>query len=125
MNDSGPDLAAFEREGRVWFRGLLSEKDLAGYDRILAGGRGIGGRLALDATLTAVLSDRLTARLGCHALRPTRMVGFSKSQAGNWGVPWHQDRVIAVAARHEVAGFENWSKKAGVWHCEPPLAVLA
>lgn len=42
-------------------------------------------------------------------LRPTRVVTFDKSETANWGVPWHQDRVIAVQERHDVDGFENWS----------------
>lgn len=58
-------------------------------------------------------------------LRPTRVVTFDKSETANWGVPWHQDRVIAVQERHDVDGFENWSRKAGWWHCAPPADVLS
>jgi hypothetical protein len=51
-------------------------------------------------------------------------VGFTKGVERNWGVPWHQDRVIALRDRKEVAGYGNWSRKADVWHCEPPLDLL-
>ena len=55
---------------------------------------------------------------------PTRVVSFNKTATQNWGVPWHQDRVIAVDAKRDHANFDNWSQKEGVWHCEPPLSVL-
>lgn len=57
-------------------------------------------------------------------LVPARVVAFNKSDGNNWGVPWHQDRVIAVAERHNAPGFGNWSRKAGTWHCEPPEEIL-
>lgn len=55
----------------------------------------------------------------------TRAVLFDKQGSNNWGVPWHQDRVIAVAQKVDSAPCTNWSKKAGVWHCEPPLDLLS
>ena len=55
---------------------------------------------------------------------PVRTVSFNKSQRANWGVPWHQDRVIAVNDKVETEGYRNWTKKSGTWHCEPPLSVL-
>lgn len=53
-----------------------------------------------------------------------RLVSFDKSPEANWGVPWHQDRVISVAERAGVPGFNNWSRKQGVWHVEPPEDLL-
>ncbi|WP_270731918.1 phytanoyl-CoA dioxygenase family protein [Shimia sp. Alg240-R146] len=58
------------------------------------------------------------------AMKPVRVVGFNKTQDSNWGVPWHQDRIIAVQDRDMAPGYVNWSCKRGVWHCEPPLDVL-
>jgi hypothetical protein len=55
---------------------------------------------------------------------PVRVLLFDKTPAANWGVPWHQDRTIAVKARHEVAGFGPWTVKDGVDHVEPPIAIL-
>jgi len=57
-------------------------------------------------------------------LIPARIVAFNKTSGNNWAVPWHQDRIIAVADRHEIAGFTNWSRKGPAWHCEPPRAIL-
>ena len=52
------------------------------------------------------------------------MVVFNKSLDTNWQLPWHQDRVIAVRDRHPVPGFDAWTRKAGIWHVEPPIALL-
>jgi len=57
--------------------------------------------------------------------RPVRSLFFDKVPGANWNVPWHQDTSIALQARHEVAGFSQWSEKQGIVHAEPPEAVLA
>ena len=49
---------------------------------------------------------------------------FDKSPDSNWGVFWHQDITISVAARREVDGFVNWSTKGGVISVQPPVEVL-
>jgi ectoine hydroxylase-related dioxygenase (phytanoyl-CoA dioxygenase family) len=54
-----------------------------------------------------------------------RGIYFDKMPDANWTVPWHQDLTIAVAARIDCPGFGPWSKKAGVWHVQPPAATLA
>ena len=75
------------------------------------------------AVTSADWMKRLSAALG--GARPVRLVSFDKKEGTNWGVPWHQDRVIAVRERCDVEGYSNWSQKAGVWHCEPPISVLS
>ncbi|WP_054008352.1 phytanoyl-CoA dioxygenase family protein [Cypionkella psychrotolerans] len=116
--------ADFAKTGRLWLRKALSEADLTPYDAIANCNHGPGARLdlgggfgvqsALTRAVTAIFPD----------FQAVRAVVFNKTEANNWGVPWHQDRLIPVAARHEIEGFHNWSQKAGVWHCEPPLAFL-
>ncbi|MEP3655859.1 MAG: phytanoyl-CoA dioxygenase family protein [Litorimonas sp.] len=64
------------------------------------------------------------AEFGFNA-SPLRAVGFNKSSDSNWSLPWHQDRVIAVPHKTDAPEFKNWSRKSGVWHCEPPAFVLA
>lgn len=49
---------------------------------------------------------------------------FDKQPAANWSVTWHQDRAIAVEAKHDVAGYGPWSIKNQVHHVEPPVDVL-
>jgi ectoine hydroxylase-related dioxygenase (phytanoyl-CoA dioxygenase family) len=53
----------------------------------------------------------------CFAVRGTL---FDKNPAANWSLFWHQDSIITVREKREVAGFSKWSQKAGVWHVEPP-----
>lgn len=56
--------------------------------------------------------------------RPVRVVAFDKTEANNWTLPWHQDRVVALRPRVETPGFTNWTNKAGIWHAEPPIELL-
>ncbi len=53
-----------------------------------------------------------------------RGIFFDKTPVANWKVPWHQDVVIALRTRKEVAGFSAWSTKAGVVHAQPPVEIL-
>ncbi|MEL6190207.1 MAG: phytanoyl-CoA dioxygenase family protein [Myxococcota bacterium] len=55
---------------------------------------------------------------------PVRAHLFVKSPSRSWGVPWHQDRVVAVERRVDALGFEGWSRKAGVDHALAPDDVL-
>ncbi|HUP62713.1 MAG TPA: phytanoyl-CoA dioxygenase family protein [Thermoanaerobaculia bacterium] len=50
---------------------------------------------------------------------------FDKTGESNWRMQWHQDRVVAIRERMNVAGYRAWSTKAGVLHVEPPASVLA
>jgi hypothetical protein len=56
--------------------------------------------------------------------RPVRAIMFDKTADANWSVPWHQDRTIAVRARHDIPGFGPWSTKSGVAHVEPPFEIM-
>ena len=56
---------------------------------------------------------------------PVRAILFDKSAAANWGLGWHQDRVIAVRSRVDLPGFGPWSIKRGVPHVAPPWSVLS
>ena len=53
-----------------------------------------------------------------------RGILFDKNPVANWKVPWHQDVVIALREKKEVAGFTAWSTKAGVVHAQPPVEIL-
>lgn len=55
---------------------------------------------------------------------PVRATLFDKTADANWLVPWHQDVTICVDAKIEVPGYGPWTKKAGVWHVQPPTSVL-
>ena len=56
---------------------------------------------------------------------PVRAILFDKTPESNWQVPWHQDVTIPVAKKVDNPGFGGWSQKEGVWHVQPPGAILA
>jgi Phytanoyl-CoA dioxygenase (PhyH) len=111
----------------LWLRGALDSGALAALDLIAEGIGRPGVRIDWTDPDIAPVFAPVTASLSSHlpGAQLTRVVWFSKDAQTNWGVPWHQDRVIAVAKRHDLPGFTNWSLKAGIWHCEPPLALFA
>jgi hypothetical protein len=122
------DFVEFESSGRVWRRNLLSADDVEALARHCDVGDKPGARLHLSDALSPLLGPgsaiaREVAKFGVDGA-PVRLVAFNKSDESNWGVPWHQDRVIALARNLECAGYSNWTAKDGVWHCEPPLALL-
>ena len=79
----------------------------------------------LVATLLArpVVADLVDSLLGPKA-KAVRAIAFDKTGNANWFVPWHQDRTIAVRERDEGAAVTHWTVKAGVPHCEAPVALL-
>jgi len=115
----------FDVTGRLWFRDALSARELTEFDRVCAMGEEPGVRIAVSPSILAAIIpvDHLARRL-LPGAKPVRVVAFNKSEAGNWALPWHQDRVIAVRERAEVSGFRNWTRKSGVWHVEPPIAFM-
>ncbi|SLN56650.1 Phytanoyl-CoA dioxygenase (PhyH) [Roseovarius litorisediminis] len=118
----------FRETGRVWSRDALDDKTLQQLDLAADHGTRPGARLTTGQSTRILATDgpvtQMIRRFYPLAF-PVRLVAFNKSDAGNWSVPWHQDRVIAVQERHDLPGFSNWSNKAGLWHCEPPAAILA
>jgi hypothetical protein len=49
---------------------------------------------------------------------------FDKTAGANWLVPWHQDLTVCVETRLDVPGYGPWTRKAGVWHVQPPVSIL-
>lgn len=76
----------------------------------------------LDETgpLTAIAQSLIGPRA-----RAVRALLFDKISSSNWSLGWHQDRVIAVRERLEVAGFTNWTVKSDVDHVSPPWDLLS
>jgi len=117
-----------EDEGRLWVREALNEHDLNLLVKIskseAVAGRRLGwtDKLAKAAGTSSKLND--LAQTILPNAKPVRFVSFNKSSGLNWSLPWHQDRVIAVNDKADVKGFKNWSQKAGLWHCEPPIKIL-
>jgi len=119
--------ARLEREGRIWLCGALAERDLDHLEALADDEGRPGARVPASGPAIRALRDGALAQAIRQLMpdaEPARIVAFNKSPGANWGVPWHQDRVIAVRERSEAAGFGAWSWKSGVWHCEPPTALL-
>lgn len=76
--------------------------------------------VALSENFTSIINSLI----GGSAF-PVRAILFDKTDGANWGVPWHQDLAIAVAARVETPGFGPWSVKDGIVHVQPPQHILA
>ena len=85
----------------------------------LRGVSGLAPFLTPDGPVGAV-----AARWLGPAAMPVRAVLFDKTPAANWALGWHQDRTIAVENQVEVEGFSPWSRKGGLLHVAPPMAVL-
>jgi hypothetical protein len=110
-----------------WLRGALDASALSSLDRIAKDAGRPGGRVDWTAPDTALALAPVTEAIRtttAPTARLVRLVWFTKDAQSNWGLPWHQDRIIAVAARHDTPGFGNWSHKRGIWHCEPPVEIL-
>ena len=92
--------------------------------------KGLAGvRLYGLSVLQALLAtDSVPMKLGSsllgEAAKPIRAIVFNKTAANNWPLGWHQDRTIAVAAKHDTQGYGPWSIKQGIHHVEPPFAVI-
>lgn len=119
----------FEEDGRVWFRCALDSEDMLALNKACASDQLHGSRINWDSAQASIISKitnlhNLVASV-LPGAKPVRALVFDKTPAVNWGVAWHQDRVIAVKEKHDVEGYKNWTKKSGVWHVEPPVDILA
>lgn len=118
-----PQADDLAREGRVWKRGALDVAQIAAF--AAAFDDGAGRRLHPDdlpqeaLTALTMLADNVLP-----GAAPVRVVSFDKSEDANWSLGWHQDRVVALDTQADVEGFGNWTRKQGIWHAEPPLALL-
>jgi ectoine hydroxylase-related dioxygenase (phytanoyl-CoA dioxygenase family) len=62
--------------------------------------------------------------LGPHCFA-VRGIFFNKTPSSNWKVVWHQDLTIAVREPRELNRFGPWTRKAKVWHVQPPADVMS
>lgn len=75
--------------------------------------------LACSAKVRSIAEENLQDRAWA-----VRAILFDKTASANWLVPWHQDVTVCVESRLDVAGYGPWTRKAGVWHVQPPAPVL-
>ena len=100
----------FEHDGAALHRGAALSVSCAVLARVssyppdqvgirLYGDGGIAGHLHAGP-IHAVAAHYLGG-----AARPVRAILFDKTGAANWGLGWHQDRTIAIAARRDLPGY--------------------
>lgn len=120
----------FEKDGAERHQGYATD-DLAALEAALAAVTIARAGIRLHAVpgLADLLAPAraigaLAATMLSPAARPVRAILFDKTPGTNWALGWHQDRTVAVAARHDVPGWGPWSTKAGVRYVEPPFALI-
>jgi hypothetical protein len=72
---------------------------------------------------TPELVQLVSAMLGPQA-GLVRALYFDKPPEQTWALPWHKDLLIAIGGCSAAPGYSTPRQRAGVWHSEPPLAVL-
>jgi hypothetical protein len=98
---------------------LLSKHDRGEPGRRLFGCPALTNHVATGSSI-----NQLVNQLAGAEARPVRAILFDKNPQCNWPLGWHQDRVIAVRNRAQVAGFGPWTVKRGVQHVAPPPLLL-
>lgn len=120
--------ATFDEQGFAVHEGVLGDRDLAALAACFADARaGDRDGLAHAAVRTIAGAPAVRALVEPHlggAAVAIRATLFDKTPQTNWLVAWHQDRVVPVQQRVDVAGYRAWSQKDGQWFVEPPRAVL-
>ena len=130
MTDSA---ATLEKDGFIWSPTLLPAKLITTLKEEVSAAQKKRGKPAFrDAlsdlpSLAATLQHPAISVLsGLSGKDPilSRALVFDKSPRENWTLRWHQDRTIAVQARHRLTGFHHWTSKDGVPHVTPPSALM-
>ncbi len=105
--DRAGEWEEVRRRGGIWgIRNLLD---------VVPAARELARSSQLRSIAASVLGEE------CFAVRGTL---FDKNPDANWSLFWHQDSNITVKEKRDVAGFSCWSRKAGVWHTQPPFSVF-
>ena len=78
---------------------------------------------SMIACLIDCLAPAVARILGPHPVALDATL-FRKPPMANWKVPWHQDLLVATRSRVDQIGWGPWSRKEGVWHVQPPTAIL-
>lgn len=118
----------FESSGYAVFQSAVSETQVETLREDFSAGE--AGKRIYEATgeMRNVIESGALALVARQVLgeasRPVRAILFDKTADVNWTLGWHQDRVLAVKRRWDVAGFGNWTTKWGAVHVEPPFAMI-
>jgi len=120
-------LDELKDKGRAWIRNALSETELQALEKLVDLNSSAGKRFQLnDKDRSNIETSNWFEYMQSSEqhYRIARVLGFNKADDQNWALPWHQDRVVAVKKKAELPGFDNWTTKSGIPHCEPPLELF-
>jgi hypothetical protein len=122
-------MSRFEPLGFELHRAVLNSDELGVLLELVTGPTSSAGvRVFSNPQLDNWLTDGPVGRLARSVLssapRAVRAILFEKTQQTNWALGWHQDRTIAVRERVDSRGFNNWNRKSGVDHVEPPFSFI-
>lgn len=122
-------MASFAEAGAAFWPNVLSTSDLAEIEPLFESMHHdtAGNRLQLASVHRLAAVRKIVARLSTTigpGARIVRALLLDKKPATNWALGWHQDRVIEVAHRVQVAGFGSWTVKDGRHHVAPPIEIL-
>jgi hypothetical protein len=135
MHPSAPIILEsldIERGGARLFRAAMGAEALEAIEAALSnqppdqagvrlfGVPGLGNLLDGGGLLGSIAASEMKG-----SPRPVRAILFDKTPSANWALAWHQDRVVAVRERIDVAGFGPWTRKHGALHVAPPFEVLS
>ena len=114
-----------DRDGAQHFPAALRAAEVAALAGLLSA-YGENARLGAGSGVGRVTAaaDQIAASLLGPAARPVRAIFFDKTMERNWSLGWHQDRTIAVRARIDTPGFQDWTHKSGIHHVVPPFEIL-
>jgi ectoine hydroxylase-related dioxygenase (phytanoyl-CoA dioxygenase family) len=76
-------------------------------------------RLATDSRLMSIARDFLDSEP-----IPYKAILFDKSEACNWLVVWHQDRVLPIRTRFADSDWGPWTIKDGVQFAQAPVWAM-
>lgn len=111
-----------------WLIEAVSQFDAGGGVRSRGGVYAVRNLLDLSEPVRLLAASAKVRSLVEPHLGPdcfvVRGILFDKTAGANWLVPWHQDLTIAVDRRRDVPGYSPWTRKASVWHVQPPVPVL-
>lgn len=77
-----------------------------------------------EQLLTPTLRAMLAALFPDAAPHLVKAIYFDKPASSNWLVAWHQDVMVAVTERQEIADFGPWMQKNGATTVLPPRKIL-
>jgi ectoine hydroxylase-related dioxygenase (phytanoyl-CoA dioxygenase family) len=120
-----PDI---ERDGFAILSTRINQETVESLQGDFPGNRGPDRNVLSLPSVRALATSHSVREIVQEILGPecfaVRGIFFNKTRESNWKVVWHQDLTIALREQKPVEGFGPWTTKAGIWHVQPPSAIM-